>query len=109
MSNRKTYTNEQIIEYFVCGECGGKLSLIKVFHEGEQAYCPDCSKTHTGVLPEVYELAFKYCDSHFFGYYSKTVVSDDEARVRLNRGKMCDIIRWLRPRLAKLTQNGGAQ
>ena len=105
MSDQKTYSNQEIIEYFVCGECGGKLSLIKVFREGEQAYCSDCGKTHTGVLPEVYELAFRYCDNHFFGYYRRTLISDEEARVRANRGKMCEIVKWIMHRL----ETGGAQ
>ena len=92
--------NQNIIEYFVCGQCGGKLSLITIEHEDERAYCPECQKTHTGVSPEVYHLAQEYCESHFFSYYR--IESDAILSAHLDRGKMCDIIRWLKPRLAEL-------
>ena len=104
MPDRPIRTNQDILEYFVCGECGGKLHLITIEDEPEQAYCHRCQRTHTGVLPGVYEIAKEYCDSRFFTYYHGY---SKEHNDRLNRGKMCDIIRWLRPRLATLEIGGG--
>ena len=92
MSNQKTYTNQEIIEYFVCGECGGKLRLIGIEHEGEQAWCPKCERTHTGTTPEIFALAKEYCETFFFSYYTGY---SKEHGDNLNRGKMCDIIRWV--------------
>jgi hypothetical protein len=104
---KKTYTNQEIIEYFVCGECGGKLSLITIEDEGELAHCRNCQKTHTGVMPEVYELAREYARLYWGKDYGYTMIPGDETfrRERRNIGDLCGIIKWLIHRLDK----GGAQ
>lgn len=88
-------TNQEIIEYFVCGDCGGKLSLIDIKDEGERAWCSECKKTHTGVMPEVYEIAVEYD----LRYYGPNVINDDRDRKRANTGKMCEIICWVKKRM----------
>ena len=98
-------TNQDIIKGCVCEECGGRLKLITLKGERETTFCPICNKTHTMTLPEIYQLAKEYCDTHYFVsqcYWTE----NPELNKRLAIGQMCRIIRWLRPRLTILEESG---
>lgn len=97
-------TNEEIIEYFVCGDCGGPLSLITVDAEPEVAYCAICSRTGTGVRPEIYEIAKEYIQTFpGRGYYSYDTIADSTDRERRNIGSMCCTVQWLKDKLEGAT------
>ncbi len=93
-------TNQEIIEYFVCGQCGGSLSLIEIQDEGERAYCSECAKTHTGVWPSIYELAKEYIQTYpSHGHFGPNVIEDDVYREKMNIRRMCTVVSWIKNKL----------
>jgi len=88
MSKQRIETNQEIIEYSVCCECGRKLGLIIIENEGE--------------------LAWEYARTHWGKDYSYTMIPGDDTfqREKRNVRELCDIIKWLRERLER---DGGGE
>lgn len=96
MPEGKIEEAKRLVEQLVCPRCGGKLEFAK-FDDGiHRVLCVPCGRTVSGVKPDVFDLASRYITEQGLRVYGCRYNRDPEQADNANRGKMCEIIGWLR-------------
>ena len=93
----------------VCKYCGSRLKVRLIdFGQIETAnleiFCTSCGLIEYGTEPAIYQSAVYLVDH--FGFNAYPDRSDNEARRRLNIGKVCEIIAWHEQQVGLLDQHG---